>query len=209
MPDAKWEVSRREVGGVAARGGRLRRARWAAAAVLPGLLLTACGEDEVGAKPHLPSELPARWNPCDTLDAAFVEKHFGSKTTEHNGTPQSPECRFAPTKESGHAAVSANYQLFGGTLDDFWDAMGQAPDADVRKPAIKGADAARIVVAIEQKQLYVTGFVQNGNLFEVVNVVDPAPYDEARVVRGTEATLARLSAHADAARAGERTPSAG
>ncbi|MFC5729187.1 MULTISPECIES: hypothetical protein [Nocardioides] len=209
MPDAKGRGVRREGARCTPRRGTVRRTRWAAAAVLPALVLTACGEDEVGAKPELPTEPPALWNPCDALDASFVEKHFGATTTEHDGTPQAPECRFAPAKESGQPVVTANYQLFRGSLEEFWHAMGQAPDADVRTPTIKGADAARIVVAVEKKQLYVTGFVQNGDLYEVVNVVDPAPYDEARVVRATEATLARLSAHADAARAGEQTPSAG
>lgn len=208
MPEPKGEVSRREVGGIAARGGRFRGTRWAGA-VLPALLLTACGADEVGAKPDLPSEPPPRWNPCDTLDAGFIQKQFGASTTEHNGTPQSPECRFTPKKKSGQPVVTANYQLFGGSLEEFWNAMGQPPDADVRKPTIAGADGSRIVVAGEKEQLYVTGFVQNGNLFEVVNVVDPAPYDAARTVRGMEATLARLSAHADAAGAGVQTPGAG
>ncbi|MCX6398606.1 MAG: hypothetical protein NTX33_01580 [Propionibacteriales bacterium] len=185
-----------------------RRTTWAAAAALPllPLLLAGCGSEDVGAKPDLPSETPALWNPCDALDATFVKKHFGSDTTENAGTPTSPECRFAPAKDSGDAALTANYQLFGGTLDEFWDQMGVPATADVRKPAVPGADDARIVVDAAKDQLYVTGFLQNGNLFEVVNLVDPAPYDEKRAVRGVEATLTSLSAHADDFGAGEPSP---
>ena len=190
-----------EVAGLARRGGR--KGRTTPALLALGLLLAGCGEDDVGAKPELPTETPALWNPCDALDAAFVDAQLGSTTTKHAGTPTSPECRFAPAKGSGEAALTANYQLFGGSLDEFWEQMGQAEGADVREPKVPGADAARIVVAAEKDQLYVTGFVQNGNLFEVVNVVDPAPYDESRVVRGVRATLARLSAHADERKAGE------
>lgn len=186
-----------------------RRTAWtvAAALTLLPLVLTGCGGDEVGAKPDLPSETPALWNPCDALDAAFVKEQFGSTTTEHAGTPTSPECRFAPEKDSGQAALTANYQLFGGTLDDFWKAMGQTTGADVREPRVPSADDARIVVDATKDQLYVTGFVQNGNLFELVNLVDPAPYDEKRAVRGMTATLVKLSDHADTFGAGE--PSAG
>lgn len=173
-----------------------------AALVASGLLLAACGGEDVGAKPDMPTESPALWNPCDALTTSFVEEQFGATTTKSAGSLTAPECRFAPAKDSGEPALTANYQLFSGSLDDFWTQMGQADDADVRDPEVPGADAARIVVAAEKDQLYVTGFVQNGTLFELVNVVDPAPYDVEKVVRGTEATLAALSAHADAEGAG-------
>lgn len=161
------------------------------------LLLAACGgEEEVGAKPELPSETPALWNPCDVLDPAFVKAQFGAETTEHSGTPTKPECRFTPAEGSGEAVVTSNYLLFPGTLDDAWETMGQQPDADVRRPAIEGADDVRVVVNAAEDQLYVTGFVQNGDLIHQVDVVDPAPYDEKRVVRGVRATLELLSQRA-------------
>lgn len=166
-------------------------------------LLTACGgDDRMGARPEAPSETPALWNPCDALTTDFIERELGATTTKYAGKPAAPECRFAPAEESGEPALTANYQLFAGTLEEFFDQMGQPEDADVREPEVPGADAARIVVAAEKDQLYVTGFVQNGPLFEVVNVVDPAPYDEARIVRGTVATLTALSAHAEEKDAG-------
>ncbi|KRB76238.1 hypothetical protein ASE01_14605 [Nocardioides sp. Root190] len=168
-----------------------------------GLLLAACGGEDVGAKPDLPTEPPALWNPCDALSTDFVKKEFGATTTKNTGSLTAPDCRFAPAAGSGEPALTANYQLFSGTLDDFWKQMGQTEDADVRTPEVPGADDARIVVAAEKDQLYVTGFVQNGALFEVVNVVDPAPYDVELAVRGTEATLAALSAHADDNSAGD------
>lgn len=176
------------------------------AAVLPALLLAACGgEDDVGTKPTFPSDPPALWNPCDGLDAAFVNKAFGVKATKRAGSPQNPDCRFVPAKGSGGPAVSANYQMFGGSLEEFFADMKAPADADVRTPDVPGADGARIVVSAEKDQLYVTGFVQNGFLYELVNVVDPAPYDEARVVRAVRATLERLTAHADDEGAGQKT----
>ena len=59
--------------------------RLAPALVVPALAasLTACGDDEVGAKPELPTETPALWNPCDALDAAFVRKHLGVATNRN------------------------------------------------------------------------------------------------------------------------------
>lgn len=173
--------------------------------VVPALALAACGGDEVGAKPEQPTETPALWNPCDALDAAFIEKHFGATATEDDGSPTSPDCRFAPAEESGEPVVQANYQQYGGTLDELWKQMGQPEKADVREPRIEGADAARIVVSVVEEQLYVTGFVQTGFLYQVVNVVDPAPYDKERDVRGTTATLAALAQHAVEAGAGKES----
>jgi hypothetical protein len=166
------------------------------------LVLAGCGEDEVAPKPELPSETPALWNPCDGLEADFVNRQFKATTEKNAGTPTKPDCRFVPTQGTDEPVVSVNYQQFAGSLAEFWQAMGQPEDADVRTPTVPGADGARIVVATEKDQLYVTGFVQNGFLFEVVNVVDPAPYDEKRVVRATEAVLEQLTAHADREGAG-------
>ena len=167
----------------------------AAVAVL--LLLAGCGNgEEVGEKPDLPDETPALWNPCDVLDARFVEREFGSVTTEEPGTETLPECRFKPEEASGQAVVTSSYTLFAGTLDEAWDSMGQPDDAEVTEPGIEGADAARIVVDVVKKQLYVTGFVENGDLIQNVNVVDPTPYDEQQIIAGVRATLTVLSLHA-------------
>ncbi|MBM7517298.1 hypothetical protein [Nocardioides nitrophenolicus] len=174
-----------------------RRTALVAAVVCLPLALAACGGDEkVGARPSLPTETPALWNTCDVLDAAFVKAQFGIDATEHTGTPTKPECRFTPAEGSGDAAITSNYLLFPGTLEQAWKTMGQRDDADVRTPAIDGADDARVVVNATKEQLYVTGFVQNGDLIQQVDVVDPAPYDEKRVVRGVRATLTTLSTHA-------------
>lgn len=175
----------------------------ALAACLP-LSLAACGDDEPGPKPDLPSETPALWNPCDALDARFVRANFGVATTENNGSATEPDCRFAPEADSGDAVITVNYQLFDGDLDELWDTMGQQDSADVRDPSIDGADAARVVVDTRKDQLYVTGFVETGTLFQVINVADPRPYDEESVVAGVEATLTALAAHAkDAGIGGE------
>lgn len=171
-----------------------------------GLLLAACGGEKVGPKPDLPTTTPALWNPCDSLDTTFIQRQYGVASTKHAGTPTEPECRFTPTDEkSGDPVVTANYILFPGTLDDAWKTMGQREDADVRRPTIDAADDARIVVNATKKQLYVTGFVQNGVLIQQVDVVDPKPYDEARVVRAVEETLTLLSRQADAKDVG-KTP---
>lgn len=171
---------------------------WGLAVVVPlALGLTACGEEEVGAKPELPTESPALWNPCDVLDAAFISKQFGTDAVEEAGTDANPECRFTPSDDgSGEAALTSSYLLFSGTLAEAWETMGVSEDAEVTSPAIDGADDARVVVNATADQLYVTGFVQTGSLIQQVDVVDPKPYDEAQVVAGVEATLTRLSRHA-------------
>ncbi|RHW29064.1 hypothetical protein D0Z08_00605 [Nocardioides immobilis] len=174
----------------------MRRSVAAGAAVLL-LALAGCGDgEEVGEKPDLPDETPALWNPCDVLDDRFVEKTFGTVAEEDNGEPTLPECRFAPDEGTGQPVVTANYSLFSGTLDEAWDKMGQPEKADVREPKIPGAESSKVVVAVVKKQLYVDGFVQNGELIQQVAVVAPAPYDEDRIVAGVEKTLTRLATHA-------------
>jgi hypothetical protein len=173
--------------------------RWPLAlGVATTLLLGGCGGDDLGAKPDLPTETPPLWNPCDALDTHLIAKEFGSQTTEEHGTPTEPECRFKPDAKSGDAVVTSSYTLFKGTLAEAWETMQPKKSADVRNPSIKDADDARVVVDVVKKQLYVTGFVENGDLIQNVNVVDPAPYDEQQVLAGVSAVLTVLSEHADA-----------
>lgn len=166
-----------------------------AVAVALLVLLAGCGSDEPSADPpDLPSETPALWNPCDAIDAAFVMKQFGTDATEENGSPTAPECRFVPVDtEAGDPALEANYQLFTAGLDAAWDQMGISPDADVISPKVRHAEAARIVVSVADEQLLVTGFVENGDLIQSINVVDPAPFAKGRVIAGVQQTLAAFS----------------
>lgn len=159
------------------------------------LVLTGCSED-VGDKPDFSdSEQPALWNPCDALDAEWVEAQFGVATTEHNGTATEPECRFRPDAEGG-AVITAEYVQFVGSLEDAWEQMAPGSQADVRTPPVDGADDARIVVDRTPENLSLTGFVENGDLIQIVNVVDPAPYPAQRLERGVRNLLGKLSSHA-------------
>ncbi|WP_183094850.1 hypothetical protein [Nocardioides stalactiti] len=164
----------------------------AAAAVL---VLSGCGGEEVGDKPDLPDETPALWNPCDVLDPTTIEDAFGTVAEEENGETTAPECRFVPAAE-GDPAVTVNYLLFSGTLDEAFETMDLSPDATSTSPQVEGADATRIIVNAGPKNLAVSGFVANGDLIQSINVVDPAPYDEAAVVAGISDLLTTLSKHA-------------
>ncbi len=180
-----------------ADGSRARQRVAAACGVVLLLGLAGCGGDDKAApEPDQPSETPALWNPCDAIDPAFVEAAFGSVAKEVNGTPTEPDCRFTPDEASGDPVVVASYLQFAGGLDAAWETMGQPEDAKVTEPVIEGADAARIVTDVVERQLYVTGFVQNGVLIQNVNVVDPAPYDREAVLAGVRRTLAAFSRHA-------------
>lgn len=182
----------------------MRRGRLGAAGLAVAvLLLGGCGGGDVGPEPDLPTKTPALWNPCDAIDAGLVQDAFGTVAKEQDGTPTAPQCRFAPKESSGQPVVNANYLQFQGGLEAAWQTMQQKPSADVRKPSIPKADDARLVVDATAKQLYVSGFVQNGDLIQSLNVVDPAPYDEDRIVAGTERILTVFSRHADDAGVGK------
>ena len=171
-----------------------RKALWVLALALP-LVLAGCGGDDGVPPPAAPSPTEALWNPCDALDAKGVGRAFGTTATEEDGTETSPSCSFSPGTE-GDPVVDANYVLFPEGLDAAWKTMGRSETAQVTSPKVPGADDTRLVVDSDTHQLYVSGFVQNGDLIQTVDVVDPKPFDRDRVVSAVTWALGRLSTHA-------------
>ncbi|MEJ7832837.1 MAG: hypothetical protein WKF79_07995 [Nocardioides sp.] len=181
------------------RGTARRIALTVPAGLAVVLLLGACSDDGEPDSLPPPSATEAVWNPCDGLIASQVAATFDVEMTMETGTPAEPVCRFTPAGE-GDPAVDANYMLFPDGLDAAFESMtGLDPD-DVRRVAVAGADDARIVVDFTDEELLVSGFVQNGDLVQTVDVVDPQPYDQARNVRAVRLILGEFAAHAVEAR---------
>ncbi|WP_309650003.1 hypothetical protein [Nocardioides sp.] len=157
--------------------------------------LVACGGEAPATDPAAAVPTTPLWNPCDGLTAEGVGEVLGADVTMDAGRPAAPRCAFTPAEEGG-AAVDANYVLFPAGLDEAWDTMGQL-DGAVTNPTIAQADDARMVVNIDGGSLLVTGFVQNDDLIQVVNLVDPAPYDRAVGLRAVRQVMTDLSAHAE------------
>lgn len=182
------------------------RSRTTAAAVA-GLLalttaLTACsGEDDepTGPPPTLPTRAPALWNPCDGLDPAAVSTAFGATFDTRTGTAEEPLCSFTPQEEGG-PALDVNYQLFAGSLEDLVETFGvlaEGATTEVTTPEVPDADDARLIVDVTgDDTLAVTAFVQTGDLVQVVNALDPSPFDRAEVLRGVRTVIAGLATHA-------------
>jgi hypothetical protein len=166
------------------------------AAVAALLLLAACSGDD-DPPPPSPTPTEALWNPCDALDLRDVSTWFDAELTEDAGTADAPTCTFAPAVTGG-PAVDANYMLFPEGLDAVFESMTDLDPDDLRDVHVPGADAARLVVDFDATQLFVTGFVQNGDLIQTVDVVDPLPYDKEGTVRAVQSVLAAFSAAAPA-----------
>lgn len=168
-------------------------------ALLGGLTLAvtlaACGDEPPASDPAAAVPTTPLWNPCDGLSPEGVGEVLGAQVTMDAGRPAAPRCAFTPAEEGG-AAIDANYVLFPAGLDEAWDTMG-ALDGTVTNPPIAGADDARMVVNVQEGSLLVTGFVQNADLIQVVNLVDPAPYDRAVGLRAVRQVMTDLSAHAE------------
>jgi hypothetical protein len=168
-----------------------RTGRVALALAVPLLLVAGCGDDD-GPPPAAPTPTEALWNPCEALDAPEVAAHFGGQVKEENGSPTEPACAFTP-RTKGDPVVDANYVLFGAGLDEAWKTMGRSKTATVTSPRVRGADDTRLVVNAHGGQLFVSGFVQNGDLIQTVDAVDPKPYDRKRLERAVTWALGRLS----------------
>jgi hypothetical protein len=163
-----------------------------------GLVVAGCSDEEVAPRPELPTTPVPLWNPCDGLAPPDVSRLFATTFTTATGTPEEPRCTFTP-EDDGDPALDVNYQQYAGSMDDLFHSFGQVTDGaetQVSDPTVTGADEARVVVDVVDDTLAVTGFVQNGELFQVVNAIDPAPYDRSRMAAGVRALLADLASHA-------------
>jgi hypothetical protein len=166
------------------------------AALAALLLLAACGSDgdpSTAGPTGTPTE--GLWNPCDSLDTAAVSSWFGSEYTMDAGSLAAPKCTLSPA-DDGEPVIDANYLLFPEGLDAAFEAMTDLDPDDVRVVQVPGADAAKIVVDFDNRQLFVSGFVQNGDLIQTVDVIDPQPYDASQMVHGVRLLLAEFSAAA-------------
>jgi hypothetical protein len=171
-----------------------RTAALVGALLLPALL-SACSEDE--APPPAPhGEAAAPWNPCDGVTAAQAERAFGTAFTIDDGGEGDLRCVLTPVEQGG-PAMEANYQVFPSGLDAVFDAMGTVAGRTLEVD-VAGADDARLVVNAHSDSLLISGFVQNGDLIQTLNLVDPAPFDRAAGVSGVRKLLAGFSAHAQA-----------
>lgn len=183
---------------------RLRRllpARALAPALGLALVLTGCGgDDEPDLPPRapIPSELAEPlWNPCDALDPAEVSTLFTATFDQQTGTSDEPRCTFTPTEE-GETVLDINYQLYGGTLQDIVDQLGDPGDTSaLTTPRIPGSSGARLIVDTDDEALAVTGLVRNGRLIQVVNALDLTPYDKEATVAGVRRLLTELASHAE------------
>ncbi|WP_182524980.1 hypothetical protein [Nocardioides dongkuii] len=170
------------------------------------LLLAGCGggsdpapsaDPSPSAESSDPSASAApAWNPCDGLRVARIEAALGERLRKDSGTPDAPRCALVPRTEGG-AVLDANYLVFPEGLDAAWEQMGAPDDGSATEPDVPGADDARLVAGTsEDGALTVTGFVQNGAVVQVVNAVDPAPYDRRAVLAAVRESMAQLSAYA-------------
>lgn len=184
----------------------MRRALAGAALALgmTSALLTGCsGDDEPPASgPTTPVETsPAApaWNPCSGLRAARVSKLFAATYDTRLGTADAPTCTFSPQTD-GEPVVDVNYQTFPGSLTELLATFGEVEQQGrtrVTSPRVRGAADARLIIDISDETFVATAFVRNGLLVQILNVLDPAPYDRATLLRGLDVLMTDAAANAE------------
>jgi len=162
------------------------------------LALAGCGSSSApSATPSSSTPNEPAVQPCRGLDATAISKALGSGVRINEGSKGDPQCALVPTHK-GDPVFRLNYQWwFSGGLDAAFQTMtgdkGRA--SDIKVP---GAHAAKLVVQAAPKQFFVSGFVENGNLIQLVNGEALAPYSKPRMLAATRLILAELSKSAPA-----------
>lgn len=184
------------------RRPRGRGPRLLAAVTVAVLVLAGCsGDPETPATSADPDPTPveAAWNPCDSLDADAVIALLGGAYTVRRGTPEAPTCSFVPETD-GDPVVDVNYDTFTGSLTELLETFGDPGETGTKvgTPQVPGAADARLVVSVDDDGfLNITGFVRNGILVQLVNLVDPPPFDRAGALADVESLMADLAAGAE------------
>ena len=177
------------------------------------VLLTGCSSDEPPAHArtdspsapasHTPSVSPTAsptqpaFNPCVGVDAPEVSRALGQELTKETGSADTPRCALVPVKKGG-PTFELSYLWFDQGLEAAWSTM-QGPAGTVTRPAVAGADDARLVVNDSGSAYAASAFLQNGDLSQTVNALALPPYDAPKLRRATNVLLRQLSAAAPAA----------
>lgn len=161
---------------------------------------TGCaGEEPAPVAPPTDDAMPVAWNPCSGLDTPTVASLLEASYVARTGTEDAPTCTFTPDSD-GEPVVDVNYQTFPGSLTELLDTFGaeQEPGRTrITTPEVEGADDARLITVVDDQTLIVTAFVRNGLLVQILNVLDPAPYDRPELLAAVEELAADLAANAE------------
>lgn len=170
-----------------------------AAVLIVAATLTGCADGPAPTSQAAPPEAAPAWNPCTGLDIDTVAAEFGVTYATRLGSPDTPTCTFSPQTE-GDPAIDINYQAYVGTLEELLKTFGVQVEkgrTSVASPTIDGADDARLITDVSTDDtLAITGFVQNGRLVQIVNVLDPGPFDRTALTAAARALMADLAANA-------------
>lgn len=163
-------------------------------------VVTGCSGDEPAPVPP-PTEdaMPVSWNPCSGLDTPTVARLLEASYVARTGTEDAPTCTFTPDAD-GEPVADVNYQTFPGSLDELLATFGaeQEPGRTrITRPEVRGADDARLITVVDDQTLIVTAFVRNGLLVQILNVLDPAPYDRPALLAAVEELAGDLAANAE------------
>ena len=173
-------------------------------AVAAAGLLAGCGgsSGSSASTPASPAASPTATSsaqpvvqPCDAIDTAKLKSVLGYAMSKNTGTKSKPSCVLTPAIRGG-AVFQLNYQWwFEGGLAASWNTMSKSISGKATTVTVPGADDARLVINRTKKADYVTGFVENDALVQVVDG-EALPKDAARLKRAVLEALAELSAGA-------------
>ena len=152
----------------------------------PAARSTTTASPSASASPSEPT-----FNPCDGVDAAAVSRVLGAQLRKETGTADTPRCALLPVRK-GDPTFELSYLWFDQGLEAAWSTI--KPAGTVSRPAIPGADDARLVVNASSSAYAVSAFLQNHTLIQTVNALALKPYDGPRVLRATKVLLGQLSA---------------
>lgn len=147
--------------------------------------------------PTGPSSTSARSvpDPCEAIPAEEVAELVGVAAVETapDGAASYRGCSYTDA-ETRVVLMTTTLYASDADFEAVWQSVVGSIQADTTEVEVAGAEGARLITAADEASLAISGVAAAGGVVDQVNLLVPAPYDEARQAATVTTVLERLVA---------------